>query len=294
MPSSIEFSSFHSSLPVPIERHRGPVQLAVRIALAGLLTAVAFAGCSAGGVTSGTAPGVNSTALTPPGVTSASNPDLDAATPTQGPAKLQPPAAPTGLHEWVDESSDPVPAYFEWTAPPGPISGYYIWKKGVYVDTPPPAICGPTWTKLPASATTLTMESVESEPSEYICAFNDAGTSPTVQFPPDTPWVPTEPVRPDAPFNLAADLVSTGGTYPAEELAWASPLQPVSGYYLDIYFGGGDIPAPEACDRSWTKVAASPRTYKIPAVEQLPSVFICAFNDAGMSPMVKFPTPDRG
>jgi hypothetical protein len=112
------------------------------------------------------------------------------ATPTEASTKavVKPPAAPTGLHEWVDESSDPVPAHFAWTPPSGPISGYYFWKKGFYADmTPPPAICGPSWDKIPATATTYTIDAVEAQPDAYICAFNDAGTSPTVHFTPDTP-----------------------------------------------------------------------------------------------------------
>ena len=101
-------------------------------------------------------------------------------------------AAPTELHEWVDESSDPVPAHFAWTPPSGTIGGYYFWKKGVYVGmTPPPAICGPTWEKLPATAKTYTIDAVQAEPDAYICAFNAAGTSPTVHFTPDTPLVST-------------------------------------------------------------------------------------------------------
>jgi hypothetical protein len=51
---------------------------------------------------------------------------------------------------------------------------------------------------------------------------------------------------------------------------------------------------PDTRDPSWTKVAASARTYNIPAVEEPPSVFLCAFNDAGLSPLVKFPAPGRG
>jgi hypothetical protein len=111
-------------------------------------------------------------------------------TPTK--AALKPPAEPTELHEWVDESSDPVPAHFAWTPPSGTIGGYYFWKKGVYVGmTPPPAICGPTWEKLPATAKTYTIDAVQAEPDAYICAFNAAGTSPTVHFTPDTPLVST-------------------------------------------------------------------------------------------------------
>jgi hypothetical protein len=112
--------------------------------------------------------------------------------PAQSPTTLQVPAAPTNLKEWTvafaDESGEA--AHFSWTPPPGKVNGYYFWTEGNYVDiegnavTPPPAICGPTWEVIPASATTYEMESVQSAPEAYICAFNDAGTSPTVQFPP--------------------------------------------------------------------------------------------------------------
>ena len=81
-----------------------------------------------------------------------------------------------------------MPAHFAWTPPSGPISGYYFWKKGVYVGmTPPPAICGPNWEKIPATSTTYTIDSVQAEQDAYICAFNDAGTSPTVHFTQDSP-----------------------------------------------------------------------------------------------------------
>jgi hypothetical protein len=146
----------------------------IRLCLAGLMSALALAACTTAGATPG-------------GGTTASA-GLKVATPTAASTKAMAPAAPTGLHEWVDESSDPVPAHFAWTAPSGPISGYYFWKKGVYVGmTAPPAICGPSWDKLPANATTYTINAVQAQPDAYICAFNDAGTSPTVHFTQDTP-----------------------------------------------------------------------------------------------------------
>jgi hypothetical protein len=155
-------------------RRGGTLPSSIRLCLAGLVSALALSACTTAGATSSS----NATA----------SPAHNAATPTEASTGVQPPAAPTGLHEWVDESSDPVPAHFAWTAPSGPIDGYYFWKKGVYVDmTPPPTICGPTWVKLPAAATTYTLDAVQAEPDAYICAFNAAGTSPTVQFPRDTP-----------------------------------------------------------------------------------------------------------
>jgi hypothetical protein len=264
---------------------RHSLSLKLRIGAIGLIAALALTGCTE----AGTSPTGAASSLG-----TASNPGSASA--TASPGQLQPPAAPSALHEWVDlTSARTVPAYFEWTAPTGSISGYYFWTKGVYVDmTPPPAVCGPTWEKIPAADTTHMMASVQAEPQAYICAYNDAGTSSTVEFSQDTPWVPSQPTRPGPPDALDSYLdPSEGGTYPAEVLDWVAPLQPVSGFYLDIWHGGGDIPAPTACDPSWTKLAASARTYRIAAVEELPSVLICAFNDAGISPMVQFPTPAR-
>jgi hypothetical protein len=170
----------------------------IRLCLAGLMSALALAACTTAGAT----PGDGTTASA----------GLNVATPTEASAGVKPPAAPTGLHEWVDESSDPVPAHFAWTPPSGPIGGYYFWKKGVYVGmTPPPAICGPSWEKLPATATTYTINSVEAQPDAYICAFNAAGTSPTVHFTQDTPLAstPTKAKAPAAPGGLFAQLTMT-------------------------------------------------------------------------------------
>ena len=167
---------FRSASSTRDRRQHRPMPSSIRFCLAGLMSALALAACTSTGAT----PGDGTTASA----------GLNVATPTEASTGAQPPAAPTGLHEWVDESSDPVPAHFAWTPPSGPISGYYFWKKGVYVGmTPPPAICGPSWDKIPATATTYTIASVEAQPDAYICAFNDAGTSPTVHFTQDTPLV---------------------------------------------------------------------------------------------------------
>ena len=173
---------FRSASSARRRRRRGPTPSSIRLCLAGLMSALALAACTTAGATSGdgTTASAGLNVATP----------TEASTPTK--AVVKPPAAPTGLHEWVDESSDPVPAHFAWTPPSGPISGYYFWKKGVYVGmTAPPAICGPSWQKLPATATTYTIDSVEAEPDAYICAFNAAGTSPTVHFTKDTPLAST-------------------------------------------------------------------------------------------------------
>ena len=283
--------SERSSAPIATGKRYVTPRSAILVAVVGLIAALAFAGCT----TAGASPAGASTTGN-----ATSNPALtgtltDASTAPQG--ELQPPAAPTGLHEWVDETSSDVPAYFVWTPPSGPIGGYYFYIKGAWAGdiTPPPAICGPTWEKLPGSATKHTIQTVSSQPETYICAYNDAGTSPTVRFTQDTPWVPAKPEQPAAPFNVTAEFDATGGgKSPAEVLQWSAPLEPVSGFYLNLWYVGGDIPSPDACNSSWTKLPASARQYRIPAVEQSPSVFICAFNDAGMSPMVKFPLPDRG
>jgi hypothetical protein len=151
---SSDSALFRSASSARPRRCRGQMPSLIRLCLAGLMSALALAACTTTGAT----------------------------------PQLKPPAAPTGLHEWVDQSSDPVPAHFAWTPPSGPIDGYYFWIKGTYADmTPPPAICGPSWDKLPATATTYTIDSVETEPNAYICAFNAAGTSPTVHFTQDTP-----------------------------------------------------------------------------------------------------------
>ena len=157
----------------------------IRLCLACLMSALALAACT--------------TAEATPGDATTASAGLNVATPTEAstptptgikPTGIKPPAAPTGLHEWVDESKVPVPAHFAWTPPSGPISGYYFWTKGVYVGmTPPPAICGPTWKKLPATSKTYTIAEVQADPDAYICAFNAAGTSPTVHFTQNTPPV---------------------------------------------------------------------------------------------------------
>jgi hypothetical protein len=145
---------------MPLVGTRGSRNAAIRVGLAGLVAAIALSGCT----------------------TSAASP-----------IELQPPAAPTGLSEWADFSDPLVPAYFKWTAPAGPINGYYLYVvAGAYVDAsgnavaPPAVVCGPNpgWETLPASATTYEINGIEADaPVTYICAFNEAGTSPTVRFP---------------------------------------------------------------------------------------------------------------
>jgi len=104
-----------------------------------------------------------------------------------GSGGLRPPAAPTDAQEWIVEggSSGTVPAYFRWTPPSGPISGYYFTVAVVSAGdaSPAPLVCGPTWDTLPSGADSYVMPSIQSGPPEaYICAYNDAGTSPTVKF----------------------------------------------------------------------------------------------------------------
>jgi len=260
-------------------RRRGPMPSSIRLCLAGLMSALAVAACTTAGAT-------------PSDGTTASA-GLNVATSTQSSPGVKPPAAPTGLHEWVDESSDPVPAHFAWTAPSGPIGGYYFWTKGVYVGmTAPPAICGPSWQKLPANATTYTIDTVQAQPDAYICSFNDAGTSPTVHFTKDTP-VASTPTKakvkpPAAPTGLHEWVDASSNPVPAH-FAWTPPTGPISGYYFwkkGVYVG---MTAPPAiCGPSWQKLPATAVTYTIDSVQAEPDAYICAFNGAGTSPTVHF------
>jgi hypothetical protein len=138
----------------------------------GLLAIVAISGCGSAATPTGQAP-------------------------TRAPASavgtLGAPGAPTGLKETIVESADgsSAAADFSWQPGAGEIDGYYFFVVGTYVDQngngmtlPPEKLkCDATWTKLPAGPTTYELPSVESEPQAYLCAFNSAGTSPTVQFP---------------------------------------------------------------------------------------------------------------
>jgi hypothetical protein len=195
VPRSIAFCSSRRMPPSQIERRDGTpaaasapiatrlyadarrgsrgssLPFAVRLGLTGLLAALAFAGCTTSGSSSGNTSASSSTA-----------------------ASLQPPAAPTKLVETIVPAPDAAGGYgadFSWAPPSGPISGYYFWTVLVYADpvTPPPLICGPKWETIPASATTHEMPNISSVPESYICAFNDAGTSPMVKFaqPPEFP-----------------------------------------------------------------------------------------------------------
>ena len=192
------------------------------------------------------------------------------------------------------ESKDPVPAHFAWTAPSGPISGYYFWTKGVYVGmTPPPAICGPSWEKLPATATTHTIDAVQAEPDAYICAFNDAGTSPTVHFTQDTPLVsaPAKVQPPAAPTGLHEWVDESKDPVPAH-FAWTAPSGPISGYYFWVKGVYADMtPPPAICGPSWDKIPAYATSYTIDVVQAQPDAYICAYNAAGTSPTVHF-TPN--
>ena len=267
----------------------------IRLCLAGLMSALALASCASAGVT----PGDGTTASAGLNVaTPTASAGLNVATPTPTPtptkAKVKPPAAPTGLHEWVDESSDPVPAHFAWTPPSGPISGYYFWTKGVYVGmTPPPAICGPSWDKLPATSTTYTIAEVQAQPDAYICAFNAAGTSPTVHFTHVTPLATPTPTKakvkpPAAPTRLHEWVDESSDPVPAH-FAWKPPSGPISGYYFwtkGVYVGM--TPPPAICGPSWEKLPATATTHTIDSVEAQPDAYICAFNAAGTSPTVHF------
>ena len=273
---------FRSASSARRRRRRGPMPSSIRLCLAGLMSALALAACSTAGAT--------------PGDATTASAGLNVATSTKAstPTKVKPPAAPTGLHEWVDESSDPVLDHFAWTAPSGPISGYYFWTTAtVYVGmTPPPAICGPSWDKLPATATTYTIDEVQAQPNAYICAFNDAGTSPTVHFTQNTPLVST-PTKskvkpPAAPTGLHEWVDESSDPVPAH-FAWTPPSGPIDGYYFwtkGVYVGIS--PPPAICGPTWKKLPATATTYTIDVVQADPDAYICAFNAAGTSPTVHF------
>src|ERR1035437_11140131 len=110
--------------------HQFSPPLRLRVGSVGLIALLTLSGCT----TASNWPGASPPPVPPPAATSEGQVQSPAApTAATTPAQGQPPAAPTALHEWVDEtSSRSVPAYFEWTAPTGTISGYYFWVKGAY------------------------------------------------------------------------------------------------------------------------------------------------------------------
>jgi hypothetical protein len=115
------------------------------------------------------------------------------ATSTPSPSALQPPQAPTHAIQMMvamptdDPDYDPdypdaIAAEYSWTPPPGPIDGYYFFVMGTYLGEKPSTTCDASWRVLPASATSYRDTYVETDNPTYICAFNAAGTSPTVEF----------------------------------------------------------------------------------------------------------------
>jgi hypothetical protein len=109
------------------------------------------------------------------------------------PTALQAPQAPTNAVQMMvamptdDPDYDPdypdaIAAEYSWTPPAGPIDGYYFFVMGTYLDEQPSTTCDASWEVLPASATSHRDTYVEADNPTYICAFNAAGTSPTVEF----------------------------------------------------------------------------------------------------------------
>jgi hypothetical protein len=81
------------------------------------------------------------------------------------------------------DNQDAVEADYAWTAPAGQVDGYYFFAVHTTVGGATPRLtCGPDWTTLPASPTTYRVPQVEAAHATYICAFNSAGTSKTVEF----------------------------------------------------------------------------------------------------------------
>lgn len=112
------------------------------------------------------------------------------AAPTATPAPtLAPPAAPTNAVQLMalntTDAPDPgdVEGDYSWTAPAGQVDGYYFFIMGTYVGVPAPSTtCDSSWQKLPGNAATHREAVMEAAHPSYICAFNAAGTSPTVKF----------------------------------------------------------------------------------------------------------------
>ena len=142
-----------------------------------LVTCVFVAGCLGGCTASG---GTASIAAASASATLAVTPAP--ATPTP----LLPPAAPGNPVQTMNlnpDKADAVEADYTWTAPAGQVDGYYFYTIHAMVGVPSPRLtCGPDWTKLPASPATYRLPEVQAALPTYICAFNSAGTSNTVEF----------------------------------------------------------------------------------------------------------------
>jgi len=105
---------------------------------------------------------------------------------------------------------------------------------------------------------------------------------------------PSAALRPPAaPTGLTARYQAASdpdAMYWLDELSWTPPAGPLSGYYVNKYFMPGDWTPPTACETSWETLPGTATTYEI-AGNAVPHVYMCAFNAAGMSPVVEFPLP---
>jgi hypothetical protein len=174
--------SLRPKSPLSARQRRRTPSRAAGLGLACLVAAVALAGCTTAG-----APAADNATLNP-GLTGAT-PAGEAASqgaPADAPSRLAPPAAPIAIEaQLISTGPDTYRAEdLSWTPPPGPISGYYLKITQPAIDySPPPEVCDSSWTRVSGSAKGYHIQAVETPPIIFICAFNDAGTSPTVQFP---------------------------------------------------------------------------------------------------------------